>query len=104
MRALKTLVYVMGVMLVVGFIALVVTIAYRLKHASTQAPTITAMHTVMPPNSVPHSVALPVGAKIIAAQSDGDRVMVRLGLADGSEELLLLDWKSGATLATLTLK
>ncbi len=102
MRALKVLVYGMGVVLIVGVILLVVTIAYRIKHRSVEVPM--AMQAVIPPNGKPRSVALPTGAKIVAAQTDGDRVMVRLGLADGSEELLLLDWKTGNTLATLNLK
>lgn len=102
MRALKILVYGMGVVLIVGVIVLVVTIAYRLKHRSTEAPM--ATQTVIPPNGKPRPVPLPTGAKIVAAQSDGDRVMVRLDLADGTEELLLLDWKTGNTLATLNLK
>jgi hypothetical protein len=102
MRALKIIVVVMGVMLVVGVAALGVGIAYRINHR--QAATPTTMRTVTPPNGVPRSVALPSGAKILAVQSDGGRVMVRLGLAEGGEQLMLLDWQTGATLATLNLK
>lgn len=102
MRALKIIVVVMGVMLVVGVVALGVGIAYRVNHRPPATPT--AMRTIVPPRGVPRSVALPTGAKILDARSDGDRVMVRLGLADGGEQLLLLDWQTGATLATLNLK
>jgi len=102
MRALKILVYGMGVILVAGVIVLVVTIAYRLKHPRVE--TSSAAHTVIRPNSTPHAVPLPTGAKIIAVQNDGDRVMVRLALSDGSEELMLLDWRTGVTVGIIILK
>jgi hypothetical protein len=93
---------VMGVMLVAGVAALGVGIAYRVNHRPAATPT--TMRTVVPPNGAPRSVALPAGAKILAVQSDGERVMIRLGLADGGEQLMLLDWRTGVTLATLNLK
>jgi hypothetical protein len=102
MRALKILVYGMGVILVVGVIVLIVAIAYRLKHP--RVATTSAAHTLASANGVPHAISLPVGAKIVAVQNDGDRVMVRLGLSDGGEELMLLDWKTGATLGIINLK
>lgn len=102
MRALKTLVYSMGVILVVGVIVLVITIAYRLKHPHAEATPIP--RSTIQPNGVPHIVALPSGAKILTVQNDGDRVMVRLSLGDGSEELMLLDWKTGTTLGIINLK
>ena len=100
MRALKILVYGMGVVLVVGVIVLVVTIAYRLKHP--RHPTEPARVETL--SAAPHLVALPPGAKVLGVQNDGDRVLVRLGFANGGEQLLLVDWKSGAVLATLNLK
>jgi hypothetical protein len=92
----------MGVMLVGGVIALGIAIAYRVKHHPPTAPT--AVHVSIPPNGLARSVPLPEGAKILGVQSDGDRVMVRLGFADGREQLILLDWKTGAKLSTLELK
>ncbi len=92
----------MGVILVVGVIVLVVAIAYRLKHPHVEAAL--TPRTVIQLNGVPHAVAVPAGAKIVAVQNDGDRVMVRLGLGEGGEELMLLDWKTGATLGIINLK
>jgi hypothetical protein len=102
MRALKVLVAVLGVLLIAGVVALGVGIAYRLNHGHL-APSPTTERMV-PLGGAPRLVTLPAGAKILGAQSDGDRVMVRLGLSDGSESLMLLDWKTGAILSTLNLK
>lgn len=102
MRALKILVYVMGVMLVVGTLVLAGTIIYRVKHRPAEATA--AIPAVIPPNGMPRNVKLPTGAKVIATQSDGDRVMLRLMLADGGEQLMLVDWKTGAVLSSLNLK
>jgi Family of unknown function (DUF6476) len=102
MQALKILVVVLGLLLIAGVVALGVGIAYRLNHGRL-APSPTS-ERMMPFGSAPRLVTLPAGAKILAAQSDGDRVMVRLGLSDGSERLMLLDWQTGAILSTLNLK
>lgn len=103
-RALRILVYAMGVMLVGGVIALGITIAiaYRVKHHVATGP-VTA-HTAIAPNGPINSLHLPTGTKILGVQSDGDRVMVRVALADGGEQLILLDWKTGARLSTLEIK
>jgi len=102
MQGLKILVVILGLLLIAGVVALGVGIAYRLNHGHL-APAPKAARMV-PLNGAPRFVTLPAGAKILGAQSDGDRVMVRLGLSDGSERLMLLDWKTGAILSTLNLK
>lgn len=102
MKALKVLVVVMGVLLVAGFAVVAVTVASRLNHrAGTPAAPVA---TISVPNGEHRSVDLPAGAEVVTVQSDGDRVAVRLKLAEGGEELILLDWKTGARLATLDLK
>jgi hypothetical protein len=102
MQALRILVAVLGLLLILGVAALGVGIAYRLNHPRPE-PSAT-MERIAPLSGAPHPVSLPTGAKILSAQSDGNRVMVRLGLPDGSERLLLLDWKTGAILSALNLK
>jgi hypothetical protein len=102
MRGLKILVIVMGVMLVVGTAVLGFAIAYRLNHPRRTTPP--AASSIVPANGMPRTVMLPSGAKILAVQSDGDRVMIRLGLADGGEELMLVDWQTGKRLSTIDLK
>jgi len=102
MRALKILVVVLGVLLLTGVVGLGLAIAYRLDHSHPAPAPATAR--AMAPGGAPRFVTLPAGAKILGAQSDGDRVMIRVGLADGSERLMLLDWKTGAVLSTLNLR
>lgn len=102
MQALRILVVVLGLLLIVGVAALGVGIAYRVNHPRLE-PSAT-MERIAPLSGATRLVTLPAGAKILSAQSDGNRVMVQLGLPDGSERLLLLDWKTGAILSTLNLK
>ncbi len=111
MKSLKLLVIVMGVMLVAGVAALAVAIAYRAGHGAKPAPmpACDAASSSLGCGPVAadlarHVLDLPPGAKLLAAQSDGERVMLRLGLADGGEELELIDWKTGARLATIELR
>lgn len=102
MRALKTLVVVMGVMLVVGVVVLVVAIADRLAHrhphASETARSVVSLHGER------HAIPLPAGAKVLGVEGDGPRVVLRLALGNGEEELWLLDWRTGARLATIDLE
>jgi hypothetical protein len=102
MRGLKIMVIVMGVMLVAGIAALGLGIAYRVNHPRGQAPS--APHAIISPNGTARTVMLPSGAKILGVQSDGGYVMIRLGLANGGEELILVDWQTGRRLSTLDLK
>jgi len=102
MRALKILVVVLGVLLLAGVVGLGLAIVNRLNHSHPAPAPATAR--AMAPGGAPRFVTLPAGAKILGAQSDGDRVMIRVGLADGSERLMLLDWKTGAVLSTLNLR
>jgi Family of unknown function (DUF6476) len=100
MKALKLIVIVMGVMLVAGIVVIVATIAMRLGHRAAPVE-VTA---VMAPNGEHRLVELPASAQVVSVQSEGDRITVRLKLPDESEELILLDWKTGARLGTIDLK
>ena len=95
MGALKALVVVMGVLLVGGTAALIVAIVDRASHRT--------------PSSSgrgfdPVAVDLPVGARVLAAEFAGDRILVRVGLADGGEQLILIDTRNGARLGTVDLR
>ena len=104
MRGLKILVVTMGIMLIVGIVALVVGIAYRVNHR-VAPPTATAMtRPAIPVGNLPHRLTLPADAKIVSIQSDGDRVTLRLALPDGGETLMLVDWQTGRTLSTIELR
>ena len=92
----------MGVLLVAGVAVLVVAIAYRVGHRA--APATAVATSGMAPSDERRVVQLPAGAKILADRTDGDRLTLRIALPDGEEELLLLDWRTGARLATFDLR
>jgi uncharacterized protein DUF6476 len=94
MRALKLLVVAMGVLLVAGTAALVMAVVERVNHRPTSAsPT--------PPRAA--RIELPPGAHVIATQATGERLVVRVGLPEGSEELLIFDL-NGRRIATIALQ
>lgn len=97
MRALKILVVVMGVMLVGGFIALIVSIAYMAKHRTPIAPVDAA------PYAAP-AIDLPAGARIETMALGGDRLVLNIATPDGHHELLLLDLASGRRLGAIPLR
>ncbi len=100
MRALKLLVIVMGVLLVGGTAALIAAIIDR---ASRRAAI---------PASAPSSgrgfdrasVDLPEGAHVLGVEIAGEHLVLRVALAQGGEQLVLLDARSGARLGTIDLK
>lgn len=95
MQGLKILVVVMGVLLVLGTAALVVGIVYKVNHRTAPA---LASSTIGPT-----SIALPLGARIEATELSGDRLVVRVALADGGVELIVFDLRNGARLTTIDL-
>jgi hypothetical protein len=100
MRALKVLVIAMGVLLVAGVIGLGFAVEYRLNHPR-QAPAAAAA-----PAGAPSTLTLdlPQGARVVGAEANGDRLVVRVALASGSEELIIINLLTGAPIATLTLR
>jgi Family of unknown function (DUF6476) len=95
MRALKILVVVMGVMLVVGFAALVVVIAARV---SRGGPTATAAHGFAAP-----PIEIPRGARIEAMTAGPDRLILALALPEGGRQLVIIDLAKGVRLGTIEL-
>ncbi len=93
MRALKILVAVMGVLLVGGTVVLVAAIIARIEHRSAPAM---ALQTGAPMHTV-----LARAGRVVATELSGDRLLVRVAHADGSEELVLFDAKSGAEVAVI---
>ena len=93
MRALKILVVVMGVLLVLGVGVLVVAVVDRVNHP--RAPVAVAAPT--------HDIELPPGARLISAEASGDRLVLRLALAEGGEQILVLNLATGAPVATVKL-
>ena len=95
MRALKILVVVMGIMLVVGFAALIIAIAGRVSHRRPEAA---ANH---PLATTP--IEIPRGARVEAMTAASDRLILDLVLPDGDRELVLIDLATGARLGTIEL-
>ena len=94
MRALKILVVVMGVMLLVGFAALVAVIAGRV----SRGPASTAAHGFVSP-----AIDIPRGARIEAMTAGSDRLVLALELPEGERRLVVIDLATGSRLGTIEL-
>jgi hypothetical protein len=95
MRALKVLVVVLGVLLVGGTAALIVTIIDR-AGPRVAAPPRTGFERLV--------IDLPEGARVLGTEAAGDRLVVRIALAAGGELLLLIDARNGERLGTIELR
>ena len=93
-RSLQILVVVMGVMLAGGLAALVATVAMRLAHRAPPPP---VAFTAAP-------ITLPHGATIETMSTGPDRIVLQVGLADGTVELIVIDLATGRLLATIPLR
>jgi hypothetical protein len=96
MRALKILVVVMGVMLVVGFAALIAVIAVRISRGgSASAPARIFSAPVLD---------IPRGARIEAMTAGPDRLVLAVVLPEGGRQLLIIDLATGVRLGTIELR
>ena len=91
MRALKTLVVLMGIMLIGGFAALFAVIAGRLSHYSA-------------PRSFAIAIDIPPGARIEAIAAGVDRLVLDIILPEGGRQLLIIDLTTGARLGIVELR
>jgi hypothetical protein len=96
LQALKTVVVVMGIMLVVGFAALIGIIAERLSHRGI------ANGSTRPVASA--TIDIPRGARVEAMTTASDRLILDLELPDGGRKLVVLDLATGARLGTIELR
>jgi hypothetical protein len=96
-RALRILVVVMGIMLVGGFVALIVSIAYMARHRQTAASADATPYTAP-------AIDLPAGARIETMALGADRLVLNITTPDGNRELLVLDLASGRRLGTIPLR
>ncbi len=87
MGVLKVVVVVLGVMI----IAMVGLITWAVLRRSGGEP-------VASPR-----IELPVGARVVESSLSADRVLLRIALPDGREQLLLVDLSAGRTLSTIEL-
>lgn len=98
MAALKLLVVAMGVLLVGGVVVLAIAVADRANHPR---PTTSAAATNRPLAS---TLDLPAGAHVVGAEASGDRLVVRVDLGGGGEELIVVNLATGAPISTVTLR
>lgn len=103
MRALKVLVAVMGVLLVGGTAALVAAVLYRANHRIA-SPAVSFSSPVPRQGFDRAVVDLPEAAIVLGVDLAGDRLVVRIGLAHGGQELILMDPQTGARLGTIELR
>jgi hypothetical protein len=97
-RKMTRLLLASGGLMVLGFIAVFAALVYKLGflgeaggHSRTQAP-------------AEAQVAVPAGARLVAADLDGERALLRMDLANGGVLLILLDLGSGATVGRYELR
>jgi hypothetical protein len=100
MRALKVLVVVMGVLLVAGFTVVTITIMRRIGERATPPTPEAAVHLAAFGNT---SVMLPADSLVMEVEGAGDRILLRLDLANGTEMLLVLDAATGTELGRIKL-
>jgi len=98
MRALKILVVAMGMLLVAGLAVLVIAVVERINHRPP-SPSPSAAHAARAA-----TIDLPAGAHVISTEASGDRLVVRIGLAEGGEELLIFDLADGDRVAAIMLQ
>lgn len=96
LRGLKIFVVAMGVMLLVGFTALIVLVAYRVSH---HRPAATVAQPFAPP-----AIDIPRGARVEAMTTAPDRLILDLALPDGGRRIVILDLASGAKRGTIELR
>lgn len=96
MRALKIAVIVMGVLLVVGTVALIAAIATRASHKSSEPAS-------RPEYAAP-PIDLPAGSRIEAMTAGPDRLVIDLLLVDGTRQLLIINLATGRRLGAIPLR
>jgi len=105
MRGLKTLVIVMGIMIVVGVGVVAGAIIDRAVKGGTRTPAAAVSAPVAVGKAFGDvTVDLPQGAKVQGMEAVADRLVLRLALPDGAERLLVLDPGSGQRLGTIELR
>ena len=114
MQVLKTLVIVLGVMIVAGIAVIGVTIYHRATNLvnspvppaakpAAKPATEPAVRTGPGPGFGKVALDLPPGSRIVETTAEGDRLILRLRLADGGWQILILDMATGKRLGTFEL-
>lgn len=97
MRALKTLVIGMAVLIFACVVILIVGIVEKAGEFDGEPPAEAAGFQAA-------RIALPTGATVEETHLDGDRILVRLKLADGTARLIVVSAATGKQTGTIDLK
>ncbi len=107
MQTLKTLVIVLGVMIVAGIAVIGVTIYHRatnLVNSPVPASAEPDVRTGLGPGFGRVVLELPPGSRIVEMTAEDGRLILRLRLADGGRQILILDMATGKRLGTFELR
>ncbi len=118
MQALKALVIFLGVVIVAGIVVLAVTIGQRATKLAAggsgdgNGAAATEVAADVPAAKAPaaktkfgdREIDLPDGSEVIAMMAEGDRLMLRLRLANGRQRILVLDLATGKQLGSFRLR
>lgn len=101
-RKLKGLVIGLGILIVLGLGAVAVGVVRTIGDLGRSGPPAGGAGAAPGRFDTSH-IALPPGARLIDVAAAGDRVLLRLGLADGTARIVVVDLNSGARLGTIEL-
>lgn len=114
LRALKILVIAMGVVIVIGTAVVIITIFQRASVnwnessvQSTDRATVSQTHAsgqTSPTGFGTRTLEIPRDSEIVDMVAQGDRLIVRLKLVDGSLQILILDMMTGYRIGLLELR
>jgi len=90
-RAIKAAVYIMGVLIVIGMVALVAAIIIKAERGKTAAAGLGDL-----------KLAVPAGASITGSHLDGDRLIIDIASPQGGE-VVIVDVRKGKVLGRVKL-
>jgi hypothetical protein len=103
MRGLKTLVIVLGVLLVGGMVTLVGAIIWRGSHRGAAGESASpAPGTAGKPFA--STLDLPAGATVASVDVAGELLVLKIALPDGRQQIVVVDIRNGARLGTIELQ
>ncbi len=103
MQVLKTLVIVLGVMIVVAIAVIGVTIYHRATNL-VNSPVLPSTEPGFGPGFGKVALDLPPGSRIVEMTAEDDRLILRVDLADGGRQIVILDMATGKRIGTFELR
>ena len=110
LRALKFLFIAMGAVIVIGTGVVIITIIQRASaKLSDEDPAPQASQASVPEITAPtgfgsRTLEVPRGSRIVNMVAEGNRLIVRLDVAGGGRQILILDTMTGARLGTFEVR